>query len=156
MVLRTFKYLPLITFLLLLLSCGSRDVYHQFKNTVNDEWHADSVFRFSFDIEDTTQKYNVFVNVRHTHHYPWKNLWLFMQLQNPSTSLVKDTLQATIADDFGKWLGSGSSIFLQTIPYLMEHSFEHKGTHQIQVVHGMRDTTLIGIRNIGIRVEQAK
>lgn len=151
------KYWLSLFLLPLLISCGSRDVYNHFITLGEETWHTDSLVHFNFEIEDSTLQYNVLLNIRHTNKYPWQNLWIFINETNPDSIITQDTLMVFLADDFGKWLGTGSSsVFNRPVVYRAKHRFDRSGNYQFSIVHGMRDTTLTGIRNIGLRVEKTK
>jgi len=151
------KYWVILALMPLFFSCGSRDVYNQFVTMSDNAWHSDSLARFTFNIEDNTVNYNILINIRHTDKNPWQNLWLFINKTSPDNIILKDTLMIMIADDFGKWLGAGSSsVFNKPIVYKANYRFERTGTYHYSIVHGMRDTTLTGIRNVGLRVEKIK
>jgi gliding motility-associated lipoprotein GldH len=141
----------------LLPSCGSRDVYNQYETFTDSNWHYDSVGRFIADIKDTSLNYNVFVNIRHTEDYPYQNLWLFVESTGADNHQRSDTLELEMADIYGKWKGAGSgSLFQLAMPFNIKQKFTTPGEYKFEIHHGMRDTVLVGIKNIGIRIEKVK
>ena len=60
-----------------------------------------------------------------------------------------------MADKRGKWLGKGvGSIFEMPVLYQQNVKFKNVGNYQYKIVHGMRDTILLGINDVGMRVEK--
>jgi gliding motility-associated lipoprotein GldH len=115
------------------------------------------VCRYDVIIEDTSALYNVYINIRNNKNYPYQNLWLFLENQNPDSSIVKDSVECYLADQRGKWLGSGmGSIIEMPILYQQQVKFNQKGMYQFRIVQGMRDDVLQGISDVGVRVEKLK
>jgi gliding motility-associated lipoprotein GldH len=149
------KLLTNIAFVLMLTSCINNDVYFQYKSVNEIGWSKDSVYKFDVSIDDTSALYNVYVNIRNNKIYPYQNLWLFLEKANPDHSKMKDSIECYLADQRGKWLGSGmGSILEMPVLYQQEVRFSHKGIYQYSIVQGMRDDILIGISDVGVRVEK--
>ena len=53
---------------------------------------------FEFDIADTINKHDVFIDVRHTGEYPFSDLFLFVDLEGPGGRTVRDTVECLLAD----------------------------------------------------------
>ena len=136
-------------------ACTSNDVYFQYNPVALKGWSKDSLYGFDIPITDTTAVYNVYVNVRNRGEYPYQNLWLFLSKTTPDKIMSKDSIECYLADQRGKWLGSGlGSIMEMPVLYQQNVRFKTKGTYHYRIVHGMRDTVLIGINDIGMRVEK--
>ena len=141
--------------MLVIVSCNTNDVYFQYKAIDSKGWNKDSLYTFEVPISDTLATYNVYVNVRNIGDYPYQNLWLFLSKMSPDSVLINDSIECYLADNRGKWLGSGvGSIFEMPILYQQNVKFKSAGNYQYKIVHGMRDTVLVGINDIGIRVEK--
>jgi len=151
------KVFVVLLMVVLLPSCGSRDVYNQYESFADSNWHFDNACRFAVDIKDTSLNYNVYVNIRHTENYPFQNLWLFVESTGADSLQKSDTLELLVADIYGKWQGAGSaSLFQLAVPLSVSRRFSVPGEYKYELRHGMRDTVLVGIKNIGIRIEKAK
>ena len=139
------------------LACTTNDVYFQYRSVNSKGWNKDSLYTFDIPINDTTATYNVFVNVRNRGEYPYQNLWLFLSKTNPDRILTKDSIECYLADQRGKWLGYGiGSIMEMPVIYKQNIRFKTIGTYHYKIVQGMRDSILIGINDIGMRVEKIK
>ena len=136
-------------------ACTSNDVYFQYNPVALKGWSKDSLYGFDIPITDTTAVYNVYVNVRNRGEYPYQNLWLFLSKTTPDKIMSKDSIECYLADQRGKWLGSGlGSIMEMPVLYQQNVRFKTKGTYHYKIVHGMRDSVLAGINDIGMRVEK--
>ena len=149
------KMLYVIFISFMAVACTGNDVYFQYKPVASKGWNKDSLYGFDIPITDTAALYNVYVNVRNRGEYPYQNLWLFLNKTTPDKIQSKDSIECYLADQRGKWLGSGlGSIMEMPVLYQQNVRFKTKGTYHYRIVHGMRDTVLIGINDIGMRVEK--
>jgi gliding motility-associated lipoprotein GldH len=151
------RILSAIAILLLLVGCTGRDVYFNYNPVSSTGWSKDTMYIFKVSITDTASAYNIYVNVRNKGEYPYQNLWLFMKRISPDSIQTKDSIECYLADQRGKWLGSGIGSIME-IPVLYQENvqFHKAGVYKYGIVHGMRDSLLIGISDIGMRVEKVK
>ncbi len=141
--------------LLLLISCNKNDVYMQYSQVQNGEWHKDSLFSFDIDVAETSITYNLYVNIRNRSEYPYQNLWLFVKTIQPDSIVTRDTIEFYLADNNGKWLGTGvGAAYEMPVLYRQNLQFSQKGIYNFNVIHGMRDTVLKGINDVGMRLEK--
>jgi gliding motility-associated lipoprotein GldH len=87
--------------------------------------------------------------------YPYQNLWIFCNEEQPIGELKRDTMECVLADDFGKWHGKGISLFQSSFPVHSVYKFPYAGQYTFSFKQGMRDHELKGIQEIGLRVEKA-
>lgn len=141
--------------ILLSVSCDQNMVFDSFSAIPDNKWPSDSIINFSVDITDTTQNHNLYINIRNSIDYPYSNLWLFISIIPPDGKSFKDTVEFTLADYSGKWLGNGYGKF-RDIRYLYKNNtyFPDSGQYFFQLQQGMRNNILEGISDIGIRLEK--
>lgn len=148
----------------LVASCDSKAVYDEYKSVPN-KWHKDSVASFSFKAPDTTNAYNLYVNLRNNEAYKYSNLFLIVTLNYPNGKTVKDTLEYKMAKPNGELLGEGFTDIKENKlwyrGYEVPFKFTENGEYTAMVQHAMRNngdvdgiTNLEGITDIGFRVEQ--
>jgi gliding motility-associated lipoprotein GldH len=108
----------------------------------------DSLPRFDYTITDKDAAYSILVYVRHTERYPYQNMWLFVE-----DSLRSDTIEFYLADDRGQWLGNKHHGFIE-MPVLLESNYHYPDTghYSLSIRHGMRDSLLRGITDVGIEI----
>ncbi|MGC9150166.1 MAG: gliding motility lipoprotein GldH [Microbacter sp.] len=143
-----------VILVLTIVSCNSRTVYDQFKTVHRSGWDKDSVAYFSVFIPDTMSRYDVMVTVRNNAAYPYQNFWMFIDEQSPTGKVEKDTVECYLADDRGRWLGRGFSVY--SMPVLIAHhkKFHHRGYYFFGIRQGMRDDLLKGITAIGLEIRK--
>ena len=81
-------------------------VYDNYKSIPNS-WHKDSIVSFKVTPPDSTNAYNLFVNLRNTTTYKYNNLFLIVEMVFPHGKTIKDTLEYKMAEPNGKLLGEG-------------------------------------------------
>lgn len=141
-----------IAALSLMTACKNDVVYSQFFPISSEKWHSDSILRFDYSIPDTTENYTMKIYVRHTELYPYQNMWLFV-----GDSLQQDTIEFMMADERGRWLGDKNNGVYER-PFLFGKNLHYAdtGAYYLTVQHGMRDTLLRGIMDIGVEIEKSE
>lgn len=151
------KSLTVIMGMFLLLSCNRNDLYFQYEKIPASGWSQDSAVTFDVEIADDSTAYNVYINVRNRGEYPHQNLWLFINQMSPDSTITSDTIDFYLADQYGKWLGSGiGSVYEMPVLYQQQVKFSQKGHYRFEIYQGMRDSLLTGLNNIGLRLEKAQ
>lgn len=141
-------------FAVFVLSCDSNRLYEEYKDIPDFEWSQEDILRFEVNITDTLQVHEMFVNVRNTGEYQYSNLWLFIRSIAPNREVYDRKLELKLADKSGQWYGSGfGDLFDLQVPYQHELVFPKKGKYVFEIRQGMYDKKLIGIANLGIRIE---
>ena len=149
------RFLSAILISLLLVSCINNDVYLKYKSITTTGWNKDTLCRFEIPIKDTTATYNLYVNIRNRGEYPYQNLWLFISKMTPDSIQTNDSIECYLADNHGKWLGTGiGSVMQMPVLYQQNVRFNKAGVYHYSIVHGMRDSVLSGINDIGMQVEK--
>lgn len=134
-------------------SCNTKDIYHTFNHIPARGWDKRVIERFSPVIEDSLSLYDIDVSLRYTNDYNYRNLWLFITCKAETGETITDTLNCILADEYGKWFGSGwGASYQQTIPYKAGFKFPRKGKYSISVQQGMREDLIHGITEVGIKV----
>ena len=92
--------------------------------------------------------YSIIVYIRHNGRYPYQNMWLFT-----GDSFYRDTIEFYLADDLGQWLGDRHHGFVE-MPVLLEDNkhFADTGAYYLEIQHGMRDTLLRGVTDVGVEI----
>lgn len=146
--------------LLLLASCGDNCVYQDIKDIPEDGWKKDDALSFEYVMNDTTDCYEIVVDVRNKGSYKYQNLWLFIEATSPSGDIYSDTIECALADNHGHWVGDGmasyyANIYHLPVSFMPMVKFPKQGTYKINIWQGMRENVLEGISDVGIRVRKA-
>ncbi len=144
------KVLLLITLALAFTACHRDIVFCQFASIPSGEWHEDAIASFDYTIPDKDADYRMLIYVRHTERYPYQNMWLFID-----NGARRDTIEFYLSDDRGQWLGDRHHGFIE-MPVLLEqnYQFPDTGIYHMTIQHGMRDSVLRGITDIGLEIRR--
>lgn len=158
----TLKNSFLILFLaVIFVSCDKKRVFDQYK-TVGDAWQKDSIATFTFNNQDTTKRYDLFVNLRSNNDYAFNNIFLIVSLEAPGGLTKVDTLQYQMAEPDGKLMGEGfSDVKESKLFYKEKHKFSVLGDYKIGIQQAVRQSgkvagekELKGITEVGFRIEK--
>lgn len=146
-------FLPALTVIVLLTSCGRNTLYSDVVKMDNAKWSMYDPAGFACNVRDTTGSYNVSLSVRTSTDYPYRNLYLFVVTTFPSGTSLTDTVQGILTDEKGEWLGKGAGDIREVvIPFKSNVFFPEAGEYHFRVIHGMRDTVLTGVYDIGMKI----
>ncbi|MBK8087478.1 MAG: gliding motility lipoprotein GldH [Chitinophagaceae bacterium] len=138
-------------------SCTSMDTFEKNVQIPGHEWSYSNQPEINFTITDTISPYNVFVTLRHTDAYSYKNIWLFISTRQPGdSSFQKERFELTLQNQNGEWIGTGmNDIWEVRYPLFSNIRFTKQGSYSIRLQQTMRDNPLLHIMNAGIRIEKA-
>ena len=147
------KYLLGLLVVVMMVACNANTVYDGSVRVANPTWHADSVARFEIVITDTTLDYQSGILIRNSGDYAYQNLWLFVTEIAPDSTIKCDTIEYYLADNYGRWLGSGiGSLYTNIYYYKEDLHYSQSGTYTYLIEQGMREEELKGITNIGVQI----
>lgn len=145
----------LIGISMLMVSCDSSVIFEENIKIENNEWSSEKPLVFLANIQDTTVGHNVYINLRNASHYPFSNIFIFMNTTLPNGQLDRDTLEIMLASKDGKWLGDGlGDIWDNRILFKRNVSFPMPGEYRFELIQAMRLDPLPGIMDGGIRIEK--
>lgn len=151
--------IPIIVLVTLLLgACGSgkRD-YSRWDHLPAKGWaYGDTISLLPVDTtlsdNDSIVTGALEVALRHSSDYPYSNLWLEVTYHS-ERHMMRDTLDITLADVYGRWLGSGfGASYQQSV--LINPSAVIDVTRPVMVRHIMRVDTLQGIDQVGVFIQR--
>lgn len=150
--------------LLLVTACAENMLFSEYQAVDGRGWDKNDVKEFAFTATDSAEAHHVYIQVRNDDSFPFSNLFLITELTFPDGLQLRDTLEYTMADATGKWLGAGvGSIKENKLWYKENVVFPGPGVYTIRVAHAMRENgqvdgigRLKGITDVGIEIEQAE
>ncbi len=149
------RFFLFLLIILVAISCSQKDTYLKYFTVNETGWSKDSLYVFDIQVNDSAAIYNLYVNIRNRGEYPYENLWLFLEKITPDSVVSCDTIEFYLADDRGKWLGTGiGSTFEMPVLYQQKIRFQTAGKYSYKITQGMRDSILTGISEIGMRLEK--
>jgi len=138
-------------------SCQNESVvFEGSKNLPSDGWKYQNVQSFAIDIKDTTRLYDLTINVRHSNDYENANLWLKMRTIYPSGRSFEAPVNIVLAEESGKWLGSGiQSILSRSQKIYSDSKMPELGEYRFEFSQNMRRNPLEEIRDFGIALSKS-
>ena len=122
-----------------------------------NKWNMNDTIRFKTNISDINSYYDCYLDIRNSGDYPFSNLYLFIKSKYPDGKYTLDTLECTLADNQGKWLGKGLGDIKESRLLLSKNlRFKQAGNYKFEIVQSMRTSDLKGIYSIGIKIQKAK
>ncbi|MEO5787814.1 MAG: gliding motility lipoprotein GldH [Gelidibacter sp.] len=153
----------LLTTVILVFSCDSKQIFDEYKSVPN-QWNKDSLISFTVTPPDSTNLYNLFINIRNTNAYKFNNLFLIAEMNFPNGKTITDTLEYQMAKPNGELMGEGfTDIKENKLWYKEGVRFDEIGDYSITIQHAMRNNgevngvdNLQGITDVGFRIEPTK
>lgn len=138
-------------------SCDRNRYFEQNIEIDGETWSFEKTNDFVVHVDDTVSSFNFYLNLRNTNDYPFANLYVFIETTFPDSLIAKDTIELQLADLQGKWIGTGNGKYKYNNFILRERMrFVQKGDYKFGIKHGMREDELIGISDVGVRLEYSK
>ena len=155
--LATASHFCLLGLLLSFGACDSNRVFEDNKDFKDRTWKITESAQLDFVIADTTQRYNLYLDVRNSLDYPYSRLFVNYNLYDPSGQEVskKMIMEYLFDQKTGKPKGSSSlgDVYDHRFIFLHNYSFPKPGKFKINFEQFMRQDTLPGILAVGLRVE---
>lgn len=146
-----------VLILISLYSCDKNKVFEKYISIPNNTWNTNEPVVFEFEVQDTTQYCNLFINIRSSEDYPYRNMYMFMKTTRPDGSQSLDTMEFYFLDVTGKPLGKCSGTVCNN-KFLIDREFKfpQPGKYIFELKQAMRteDGNLPLILDVGMRVEK--
>ena len=139
--------------------CDSSVFYDEHISIDNASWNIDDkmVFDVKINSDDMDDKYDFLIDLRNTKEYPYSNAFLFIKTTFPNGGYALDTMECPLTEPSGKWYGKVSANHVDNRFYLRkEVIFPQEGLYRFEIFHGLRDTNVEGIKNVGLRIVRAQ
>ncbi|WP_042277070.1 gliding motility lipoprotein GldH [Nonlabens tegetincola] len=158
------KIIYICTLLVVLISCDDYLVSSQTVSLENAKWNIKQAPVFKVSPPDTTNTYDLFINLRNNHEYAFSNLYLISEIKFPQGRTFVDTLEFDMTDNYGRYLGRERGDLYENKLWLREGiRFRESGTYHLTLRHVMRKTgeitpvqNLNGIVDLGYSIEKPK
>ncbi|MCA4894159.1 MAG: gliding motility lipoprotein GldH [Cytophagales bacterium] len=147
----------LVGLIFMLSSCDSNRVYEDNIEFKDRTWKITTPAELEFEVSDTTQSYNLYLDVRNSLDYPYARLFVNYQLIDAKGTVVKKEMLSQNLFDIKTGEPNGRSglgdVYDHQFGFLTNYSFKNSGKHKVRFEQFMRQDTLRGILAIGLRVE---
>ena len=139
----------------LLTACDPNRVFEQNTDFATSSWDVQQKPAFTFAIEDTAARYDIYFNVRHASAYGYYNLYVKHTLTGPAGAVGPPLLHQMLLMDAktGEPKGSGTGdIYDMQLLALPRQRFAAPGNYTLTLEQYMRQDQLPGLMAVGIRV----
>ncbi|MDH5828475.1 gliding motility lipoprotein GldH [Sphingobacterium faecium] len=137
----------------LFVSCDSNTIMDENVNINKNAWAHAYKPTFDVHISDISKKYDVWLNVRHTSHYPYSNLFILVHQKGANTKLYTYKKELKLADSYGKWTGNtAGSLYTKRSLIHKDYSFPDTGLYHFTFEQNMRDNPLLEVTDIGLNI----
>lgn len=140
-----------------LCACNDRPSAFDYRSTPVEGWELGDTLKYHVDTITTSGNYLFSLGIRTSAStpYPFQSLWLVVKQHwhNPEQE-VTDTIQCQLTNDRGDAQGHGVSLYqydqnIKTLPLPQGASAD------IRVYHIMRSEMIVGIADVGIKLQKA-
>ncbi len=149
--------MPMAVAAMAFVACDSDVLYTESQRVDSDGWNMNDRRYFDVDVDDTIGIYTFFIDLRVTPEYPYSNAFFFINTTFPDGRVACDTLEYPLADVDGRWYGRRTGRYIDSRSAFRSNMiFPEKGRYRFEVAHAMRDTNIVGIQNVGLRIARSK
>jgi gliding motility-associated lipoprotein GldH len=142
--------------IIFLSACDKNVVFEKNIELPDNRWEIKNIIKLETAIEDTINPHNLYINLRNAGGYQFSNIFLFFTTKSPSGKMERDTVELTLADPSGKWLGNGlGDIWDNRVLFKQGFRFPEKGNYEFSLQQAMRYDPLPQIMDVGIRIEKS-
>ena len=148
------KTIVLISLAAALMAGCDSNVFYSHSEAVNERgWPVGDQLLYSMNIAVTMQLYNFYIDLRITDDYPYSNFFFFINTKHPDGATSRDTLECPLANPDGSWLGRSTGRFVSNRYFFRKAvRFPQQGVYRFGGEHGMRDSVVVGIHDVGLHV----
>jgi gliding motility-associated lipoprotein GldH len=141
-------------------SCDSNRLYEDNVEFSDRTWKMKEPVQLEFMIQDTTIRYNLYMDVRNSIDYPFSRLFTNYRLADPTGAEVSGKMLSEFLFDqkTGEPFGQSAigDVYDHQFIFLSDYSFSKPGKFKISFEQFMRQDSLKGILAIGLRVEKVE
>lgn len=161
MIRRTKNYAAVLLLVLasamLLSSCDKTRVMEENAQIDGNNWEYKDVKSFNAEITDTAIGYNLYVNVRHSFQFEWRNMWVNIKTTFPDGKTFDKRVNLVLSEPDGHWFGdcTGDNCDMQ-LSIQNNAYFPQPGKYTFAISQDMRVDPLPFIKSVGMRIEKAE
>lgn len=140
---------------ILFTSCTQQEQYFEYNKIEKSNWYRDSLLIFTIDTIKFEQQgnYNLMLELTTTVLYPYKDIHLRIDHNLTDTIFDSDTLTYNVADEYGRWLGTGVGSLRQlSLPYKNDVFIDTIRNYEIRITHILNVDPLKGVEKVGLRI----
>lgn len=144
-----------LVFCTFLSACTERAFYQSALQPSGEAWTYDEPLSFDFAIEDTTARYDFFLDVQHSTDYPFQNLYVKIITEHPQTPPQEDIVSLELANELGLWQGKCAKEKCSVRIQLQTNArFNELGDYALRFNQYTRTDTLSGVMEMALSIQK--
>ncbi|MDH3649520.1 MAG: gliding motility lipoprotein GldH [Saprospiraceae bacterium] len=147
-----------IRLLLLLLglswyACSEKTEFSSSIEIPGSQWSYDQHLIYSVDVQDTSARYDLVMDVSHSTEYAYQNLYVKIHTEYPDGQSRDQQISIDMADPSGHWYGRcGRSECVLRVVLQERAFFDQIGAHQFRFEQFMRMDPVEGINTVAFKI----
>lgn len=142
--------------MLVVAGCNKNNVLEENAQINDYKWAYTDGKTFTTEIKDTAIKYDLYVSVRHSFNFEWRNLWINIETVFPDSTKFNKRVNLQLSQPDGHWYGDclGDNCDLE-IPIQLNAYFPQPGKYTFTITQDMRVSPLNYIKSVGMRIQKS-
>lgn len=139
----------------ILTACDPMVIYHHYEPFTDSQWKDVDTLTFTPQLLDSEITYQVDMEIRMLHSYPYQDINIGYQYLSPTQEIVQEgTCHLNLTDTYADKNGKGVA-GLYAYPTILKDLFVEKtGDYTIQVFQQQNDSVLKGVQDLGIKISR--
>ncbi|HKK76381.1 MAG TPA: gliding motility lipoprotein GldH [Saprospiraceae bacterium] len=134
-------------------ACQDSFIYDQAVEPSGNTWTYDQALNFDFNVQDTSLRYEFLLDIKHSHDYPFQNLYTRITTVFPDDTEQQDIVSLELANKLGLWEGKCRGDFCALTIALQERArFDTPGDYQLRFEQYSRQDSLPGLEEFRLRI----
>jgi gliding motility-associated lipoprotein GldH len=149
---RKYRFLSLLfPFTLIYAACSGGSFYESTHTFTDVNWSYEDTIKFAFNIQDTSLRYNMYLDIEHKSTYPFQNLYVKIHSAFPDGQLISEQHSLELQGKNGTWISvcRGQDCGIRFI--LRENMrFDQLGAYTVFLEQFTRTENLKGVESLGL------
>ena len=111
-------------------------------------WSSKKIVQFDITTKDSLEQKTMQVSIRHNTTYKYQNIIFLVHHSFKEKKISTDTIEVLLAQDNGKWLGTGKGNIRELSRTLQPPKTYENGRHTFSLELAMRDNTTVELENL--------
>lgn len=148
-----FIFFCIVFLLAICVSCTDSAYFEQNKAIESRAWEYNEIPEFAVRIDDSTARYDLFINLRHSGGYDFSNMYVLLHQKGSKLLDTAYRKEIPLAELDGRWLGKSAGA-LYEVQYLAHQNFvfPDTGVYTFGIEQNMRQNPLMDVADVGIKL----
>jgi gliding motility-associated lipoprotein GldH len=147
----------ILSIVLFTAGCKDNELHSDTKEFNGYQWRWEDPFTTYFEVSDTSQIYDLNLDLIHGVDYAYQNIYLAVTTEFPGDTSVTTLLPIDLAAKSGRWYGKCNGRKCNLRVYLQENiRFQEPGRYSITFEQYTREDTLDALEKISFKITKPK